>query len=66
MSTQIDSLDITGMKQSDFIQLEEIFKDSLNLGVYWGRKDYFDARNKRISSWLNRINHQLTDCKIKG
>ncbi len=53
---QIDDIDITGMKKSDFLQLEEIFDHFEREGVYWGRKDYFDKRQKRLRDWLRHTN----------
>ena len=60
-----DSVSITGMKRMDFIQLEEIFNHVMEEDVRWDRKDYWDARNKRIKEWLTNTNLRLLDCKIK-
>ena len=67
MAIQIDSLDISGMKKADFDQLEEIFLHFKEEGVYWGRKDYHDARMKRLEGWLSDITlfMQNNDVKIK-
>ncbi len=67
MSICIDSLDIRGMKKSDFDQLESIFLHFKEEGIYWGRKDYFDKRMKRIEGWLCDITlfMQNNDIKIK-
>jgi len=60
-----DSVDITGMKHSDFLQLTEIFNHVMDEGIRWDRKDYWDARNTRIKNWLTKTNHRLQDSKIK-
>ena len=67
MATTIDSLDITGMKKADFDQLESIFHHFKEEGIYWGRKDYFDARMVRLEGWLSDITLTLqnNDYKIK-
>lgn len=67
MATQIDSIAIDGMKKADFEQLEEIFNHFERQGIYWGRKDYFNARQIRLSTWLRGINKTLEDkgTKIK-
>jgi len=66
VSTQIDSLDITGMKQSDFMQLREIFNHVMQEDIRWDRLDYRDARNERLKKWLEKVNFALIDTKIKG
>ena len=53
MSDVVDSLDITGMKKSDFEQLEEIFYHFKQEEIYWGRKDYWDKRMVRLEQWLS-------------
>ncbi len=65
MSIQMDSIDITGMKQSDFIQLEEIFNHVMQEDIRWDRLDYWDTRNKRLAKWLSSLNESLIDIKIK-
>ena len=65
MATQIDSIDIDGMKKADFEQLEEIFAYFKEKGVYWGRKDYFDARMVRLEGWLSDITLMLNNNDIK-
>lgn len=65
MATQLDSLNITGMKQSDFIQLREIFKYVMQKDIRWDRQDYWDARNERLKEWLDTTNEALIGVKIK-
>jgi len=67
MSIVIDSLDITGMKKSDFEQLEEIFLHFKESGIYWGRADYFEQRMARLEQWLDMANEVLgeSDVRIK-
>jgi hypothetical protein len=65
MATQIDSVDILGMKHADFAQLLSIFEHVMDEGIYWGRKDYWDDRNKRIEKWLNDVIMQCDGNKIK-
>ncbi len=65
MSTQIDSLDITGMKQTDFIQLREIFNHVMQEDIRWDRLDYWDARNERLEKWFACVSEALIDVKIK-
>ena len=65
MVNAVDSIGIRGMKQSDFEQLEDILHHFINHSdCYWGRKDYFDARTKRLMQWLYDVNHNLADCLI--
>ena len=66
MATQIEDLDISGMKQADFMQLREIFNHVMQEGVRWEREDYWDARNARLAKWLDNVNNQLIHVKIKG
>jgi len=61
----IDNLDITGMKQSDFIQLNEIFNHIMEQDIRWDRLDYWDARNKRLKEWLDKTERSLIGVKIK-
>jgi len=65
MATQIDSLNINGMKQTDFMQLQNIFLNAIEDGSYYGRKDWWDERNSRLEKWLNEVNELLIDVKIK-
>ena len=68
MATVLDSLNIKGMKKTDFEQMEEIFLHFKDLGIYWGRKEYFDNRMVRLEGWLSDINLELqnNDVKIKA
>ena len=59
MSNVIDCLDIKGMKKADFYQLEEIFLHFKEEGIYYGRKDYFDARMIRLERWLSDVTLEL-------
>jgi len=59
MADVIDCLDIKGMKKSDFYQLEEIFLHFKEEGIYYGRKDYFDARMVRLERWLTDVTLEL-------
>ena len=63
--TQIDSLDITGMKKADFDQLYTMYLEARNDGIYYGRKDYWDKRIDRLDNWFRRIAGQIEDVKIK-
>lgn len=54
------------MKQSDFMQLEEIFNHVMEENIRWDREDYWDARNKRLKKWLSDINEILINSKIKN
>lgn len=64
--TCVDSLDIRGMKQTDFMQLEEIFNHVMDEGVRWDREDYWDARNERLAKWLENINKTLIGVRIEA
>lgn len=64
--TIIDIISIAGMKQTDFMQLQEIFNHMMEDGTYWGRKDYWDERNKRLAKWLEEVNQLLIGSRIKG
>ena len=61
----VDSVSIINMKQTDFIQLREMFEYVMKDGIRWGRKDWWDDRNKRISDWLDKINEELINQNIK-
>lgn len=65
MAIVIDSLSITNMKQSDFIQLREIFNHVMEEDIRWDRLDYWDARNERLKSWLDEVNDSLIGNIIK-
>ena len=67
MAISIDTVSIKGMKQSDFMQLEEIFNHVMQEDIRWDRLDYWDARNARIKKWLSELNWELMqpDVKIK-
>lgn len=65
MATVVESLSIVDMKQTDFMQLREIFEHVMNEDIRWGRLDYWDARNKRLKNWLDNINEQLIGNIIK-
>ena len=56
------------MKKADFEQLQEIFNHFKEEEIYWGRKDYWDARMDRLETWLLSVNVYLepTDIMIKG
>ena len=68
MASMIDNLDITGMKKSDFIQLEEMFNYVLNEDIRWDRSDYWNARNERLKTWFEYVLEIMydNDIKIKG
>jgi len=66
MATQIDSLDISGMKHMDFVQLREIFNHVMQEDVRWDREDYWNDRNQRLAKWLDDVNECLIHTKIKG
>ncbi len=61
MSSQIDSVSIEGLKKADVYQLREIFYDFKESGVYWGRKDYWDKRMKRLEIWLDSFEHLVSE-----
>lgn len=63
--TCIDSLDIKGMKQTDFMQLQEIFNHVMEEDIRWDREDYWNARNERLKKWLMEVNKHLIGVKIK-
>ena len=65
MATQIDSVSIEGMKQADFIQLQEMFEYVIGEGISWGREDYWDARNRRLAEWLCETIESTIGNKIK-
>ena len=65
MATAIDSVSIKGMKQSDFMQLREIFNHVMKEDIRLDRQDYWDDRNQRLSKWLDDINEALIGSKIK-
>jgi hypothetical protein len=65
MATAIDSVSIKGMKQSDFMQLREIFNHVMEEDIRLDRQDYWDDRNQRLSKWLDDINEALIGSKIK-
>jgi len=67
MASQIDSLDITGMKATDFDQLYQMYLDQREEGSYYGRKDYWDARITRLDVWLRKVVNTVydEDTKIK-
>jgi hypothetical protein len=44
------------LTQPMFDQLMEILNDHRKSGVYWGNKQQFDNRSKKIREW---IRHQL-------
>ncbi len=60
----IDSLDIKGMKQTDFMQLREMFNHVIDQDVRWDREDYWNDRNKRLKEWLDQTNESLIGNKI--
>ena len=66
MANQISDVSIVGMKQSDFIQLKEMFDHMMEDGTYWGRKDYWDDRNERLSQWLVDSIESINGSKIEG
>ena len=65
MATVVDSVSIKGMKQSDFVQLREIFNHVMEEDIRLDRQDYWDDRNQRLSKWLDDINEALIGSKIK-
>jgi hypothetical protein len=65
MAIVVDSVDITGMKHSDFQQLVEIFNHVMEENVRWDRQDYWDTRNERLRKWLKSINKSLEGVKIQ-
>ena len=65
MATVVDSVSIKGMKQSDFMQLREIFNHVMEEDIRLDRQDYWDDRNQRLSKWLDDINEALIGSKIK-
>lgn len=67
MASVIDNVSIKGMKHTDFEQLNQILLDSIEEGCYYGRKDWYEQRNKRLLIWLNEcILEVLQDSKIQG
>lgn len=65
MSITINSLDITGMKKADFIQLQQIFNHIMEEDIRWDREDYWNSRNERLSKWLNKVVERICDNDIK-
>jgi hypothetical protein len=63
--TQIDSVDITGMKPLDFDQLYTIYLDFKESGAYYGRKDYWDKHIVRLDKWMQELQIQVDGVKIK-
>ncbi len=61
----IDSVSVKGMKKADFIQLQDMFKEIYDSGMYWGNHKYWQQSNIRLIKWLHEINEQLKEEEIK-
>lgn len=61
MSTQLDSVSICGMRPADFRQLETYISHIEEEGVYWGNKDQFFKRHKRLKDWVEGICERVYD-----
>jgi len=64
MANITNEISIKGLKHIDLLQLEEIFHHFKDEGIYYGRKDYFDARMGRLEAWLRKTNDNLQSQKI--
>ena len=55
MTILLESIDISGMSPADFRQLERYMSHIEEEGVYWGNKEQFMKRHKRLKDWINGI-----------
>ncbi len=64
--TVIDTVPIEGMTRQDFIQLEFYIQEMKRRNEYYGRRDYFDNRHKKLEAWIDRTLTYIAGEKIKG
>lgn len=65
MACVIESLGINGMKKTEFQQLASYVRWAEERGVYYGNKEQFDKRHKRIVEWMDGVIELLADSNVR-
>ena len=60
-----EALSIEGMKKTEFQQLASYVRWAEERGVYYGNKEQFEKRHKRIVEWMDGVIELLADSNVR-
>ena len=53
MATVFEYISLKGIRRADLQALSWILDNHIQSGEYWGNKEEFDGRMKRLKTWLD-------------